>query len=279
MSTTACRKPSCPERVHLAAEYCPVCGEFAGASNVRHAELPEEKKVLEERYQRALSDAHARGADAALEAFLITVRGSQAVLAMWSKKFDGEFLDGTGLYSTYYAQVAAELRTHGDPWDAQRRIADEALFPGYKEKVRFAALSLDDRGLGNYGDCFFVLREENIADRASVLDEDGLHFAQKHRYALPPGYRAPWLERAKLAVAKLAGQVEPTTPVDQFPAILMVPGRAKSDDQFIEVHIWGPMSIRTFSRAVITHRVGRAIFRKRLQERFAKISLPATIDP
>ena len=51
-----------------------------------------------------------------------------------------------------------------------RVFADDALFPGYKEQIRFAALSLDGKGLSSYGECTLILRDHMIAHRASVLE-------------------------------------------------------------------------------------------------------------
>ena len=52
------------------------------------------------------------------------------------------------LIPSYYGLLAGQVRLpHGNEWDRLRGIADEALFLGYKEHIRFAALSMDGQGL------------------------------------------------------------------------------------------------------------------------------------
>jgi hypothetical protein len=59
------------------------------------------------------------------------------------------------------------------------------------------------------------------------------------------------MDRSKVALAKLAEEIADDTPNESFPGILLMPRPTREDDQFVEVHIWGPMSIRTFSHASI----------------------------
>ena len=58
------------------------------------------------------------------------------------------------IYATYYQLLAAGVRLpKGDKWDVLRAVADDALFPGYKDVLRFGALSLDGFGCLGYGEC------------------------------------------------------------------------------------------------------------------------------
>lgn len=70
------------------------------------------------------------------------------------------------LIPSFYGLLAGQVRLpHGNRWDGLRGIADEALFPGYKEHMRFAALSLDGAGLT--GQC--GPREASCAWRSSEV--------------------------------------------------------------------------------------------------------------
>jgi len=171
------------------------------------------------------------------------------------------------LFPSYYGMLKGEVRLpHGNVWDGLRGVADEALFPGYKEHIRFAALSLDDLGVTNYGECSFVLREPMIAHRASVFEENSTLFLKKHGYELLPGYRAAWEDRAKLCVAKLAKEVKATTLSEHFPRLLLAQGRTAEEDRFVEVHVWGPMTMRTIEKVIISGLRRRSI-RKSLRDR------------
>lgn len=143
-----------------------------------------------------------------------------------------------------------------DKWDALRRGTDEALFPGQKEKIRFAALTLDVVGVLNYGACQMTLRTPMIAHRASVFEENTAVFMEKNEIKLKDapvaavGYRAPWGDRAKVGVAKLADEITPATMPGMYPSVLVHQGATSADDRFVEVHVWGPMTIRSFEHVV-----------------------------
>lgn len=155
-----------------------------------------------------------------------------------------------------------------DQWDALRRGTDEALFPGQKEKIRFAALTLDVVGVLNYGACQMTLRTPMIAHRASVFEENTAVFMEKNEIKLKDapiaaiGYRAPWADRTKICVAKLADEITPATTPGMSPSVLVHQGATSADDRFVEVHVWGPMTMRSFEHVVFL----RSKDRKRLHK-------------
>jgi hypothetical protein len=96
-----------------------------------------------------------------------------------------------------------------------------------------------------------------IAHRATVFETNSVLWAQEHVQSrgkdveVPPGFRAGWPARAQLAVAKLAAEIEATTSPNDFPGLLLKQAASSTDEDFIEVHIWGPMTRRTFERVVL----------------------------
>src|SRR6185295_8909257 len=98
-----------------------------------------------------------------------------------------------------------------------------------------------------------------IAHRATVFEENSATFLKRHAYEPPIGHRAAWGERGKLCVAKLAARIGPGTPEAQFPGILVRTGATSAEDDFVEVHIWGPMSLRTVERIVVTRTPKKAL--------------------
>src|SRR5205823_5046023 len=103
-------------------------------------------------------------------------------------------------YATYYQQTESEVRfPEDDRWTKLREVADSALFAGYRERIRFAALSLDGVGLPHYGDCFMTAREDMIAHRASLYEDNSAVLVEQRgpRIADEPGHRGVWAERGK----------------------------------------------------------------------------------
>ena len=191
--------------------------------------------------------------------------------------------DGNELYANYYQLIEAEVRLpKGDDWDRWRRPAEEAILPGYKEQIKFAVLSLNSLGLPHYGTCSWVCETSRIESRATVFEMNCVvfmwPFSFKESAHLPPGHRAPWPMRAKLAVAKLIAKLDSTTSTDQFPEILMAPGKRPEDDEFIEVHIYGPLSV--YSLAEVVLRKSEPISKAKLgalKSKLAKLGIPLKV--
>jgi hypothetical protein len=248
----------CGNEIPIPAQSCPHCGLGGRFWNVLAAEEPDERAALERRYEAARQDAVARKAEAALGEFEAAMASSRAVIT----RYYGEVLrlasSTRQLYGTYYQLVEAGVRLpDGDEWDTLRELADSLLFPKYKSEIRFGALSLDGQGLPNYGDCSIVLRDEMISDRTSVFEENSALFVERHdikvsrKPNLPKGYRAIWGERSRLVVAKLHGRIDATTTPDKYSQILLKGGPTSEDDNFIEVHIFGPMTVLTMEQVTV----------------------------
>lgn len=256
--------PECGNTFIISEERCPHCGRPALYPNVYAAGADDEVKALNERYEKAKRDAGARSAGAAVGNFEKAVAGGRAVIARPDAEMQRLVTSDHQLYATYYQLIDSGIRLpDGEKWDVLRSVADDALFAGFKEQIRFAALSLDGMGLANYGDCFMVLRTDMIAHRASLLEENSVLFMEHHdvkmkdAHKLPRGYRAAWEDRAKLCVAKLAANIDASTPPGAYSALLLRQGSTSEDDDFVEVHIWGPMTIRTVEEVIPNPRLKR----------------------
>jgi len=148
----------CRNSFHLSQPQCPHCGRPGLYGNVYAAEAADEFNALEQRYESAKRDAAARGAETALGNFEAALSNSQAVIARPVSEVLRLSTSDNELYATYYQLLNFPLRLPtGETWDVLRASADSALFPNYKEEIRFGALSLDGLGISNYGECFIIL--------------------------------------------------------------------------------------------------------------------------
>jgi len=111
------------------------------------------------------------------------------------------------------------------------------------------------------------------AYRASVMEENSILFSERHPHFLPKGFRALWSQRAQIAVAKLADEIESDTPENRFPGILLKSGATRDEDEFIEVHILGSMSIQTFTHISIRRKGYSRGFLRALRERLKRQGL------
>ncbi len=235
---------------------CPHCAGPGPFPNVLQAEEPEERQVLDSRYQQARQDADARGAMQIFQQFETALQASEAVIARPFAEVARLAKSDKQLYATYY-QLTPLCIPAGDKWEVLRSIADTALFGDrVKAEIRFGALTLDGEGLTNYGNCSIVLKEEMIAHRASVFHENSVMFMKNRDIKiwdapkLPRGYRAAWNDRHRICAAKLANRLNSATPPAEFPRLLLKPGTPETDE-FVEVHIFGSLTVRTFGRVIV----------------------------
>lgn len=191
---------------------CPHCARPGLFPNVRAAESKEESDALDARYTAATQKAAARGCVTQVQGFEGVAAGSRAVIARSVNEVLRLASDDKELYSTFYKLGKADVRLpSGEKWDSLREVAESALFTSYREEIRFAALSVDGIGLRNYGVCSLVLRDDMIAHRASVFEENCVLFMDHENIRmadadkLPLGRRATWQARGR--------SVSPSSPI------------------------------------------------------------------
>ena len=197
--------------------------------NVHHASLQEERDALDAGYRSAVEEAEERGTSSALTVFERDVAGSLPVICRSIEDLLALAKSDHRLYTTYYKLIEADVIVpSGSEWDLYRQLTDTAIFPGYRQDIRFAALSLDGVGLTNYGDYSIVLRDAMIAHRASVFEQNSVIWMRRLGFDraadLPRGARALWDDRGRLAVAKHGRSITNDTPPSSFPRILLTQG-------------------------------------------------------
>jgi hypothetical protein len=168
----------------------------------------------------------------------------------------------------------------GSRWTWLRGLADWALFTSYRDKIRFASLSVDGACLPHYGEVSLELSENMIAHRATVFEENSAVFFDRHRDIEPDsfaGHRARWADRGKLALAKHAAELSATSTEADFASVLLrlSPDPAHpEDDVFIEVHIYGSLTRRSLSRVTIDTARASMAMTDDLRVRLAHVHVP-----
>ena len=162
--------PECTYTIPQPSERCPHCGRPGIFWNVIAAEDPSERTALDARYGAAIADASSRNVAHIVQDFEVAAGKSSAVIARSESEVLRLATSTRQLYATYYQQIEAGLRLpDGSKWDLVRELTDTLLFPQYKKDIRYGALSVNNIGVKNYGDCSIVLKEEMISHRASVF--------------------------------------------------------------------------------------------------------------
>jgi hypothetical protein len=238
----------CGNEHYYTLERCPHCAYPGHYSNVVIAKS--EVDAVDRRYDKALRIADKRGCATQLEAFAESVEKSRAVVARPFAEIDRLASGDHNGQGTYYDLTDAGLRLpDGSSWEQLRRRADEVLFPEYREKIRFGALSTDGIGVINYGHFWMTMRTALIEERTSVFDQNSVSFLSEERINVSAGtlkgHRGVWSNRSRLAAAQLADQISTSTAQDAFPSILIKQGATTGEDRYIEAQIWGGVTVRT----------------------------------
>lgn len=270
---------SCKNEIPQPAERCPHCGEPGIYWNVLAAQEASEVAALDRRYAVAKKDAASRKADGPLQDFESAIAGSRAVIARTESEVLRLATSTRQLYGSYYQQIEGGVRLpDGDDWDTWRELADTVLFPKYKQEIKFGALSLDGISLSSYGSCSIVLRDDMISHRTSVFEENSAIFMKRHgvRPNVPKGYRAAWQERAKLCVAKLGERFDSGTVPGEYSRILLKQGATSNDEEFIESHTWGPITVLTMERVIVTESnpSKRTVIRRTIEAKLRAHNVP-----
>jgi hypothetical protein len=231
---------------------CRHCLKWIGYPNVRAASMAAEVAQVDARYRAAWEgcpdDVDARAHLTRYEEAVAS--SSKAVVNRTTEAFEASLRSENDISGNFYRLIDAGLRLpQSDTWNKIRVIADDIVFPGYGEEIRFASLSLSDDGLLAYGACSMVLRSAMIESRASVFEGntvlvlDALVADRIDLASLVEGFvglRAVWEDRGRMAVIK-SSERDLTL---SFPELLMSSGATTADDDFIEVHIWGELTMQ-----------------------------------
>jgi hypothetical protein len=242
--------PLCGKALSWEKDHCPACAAYVGAPNVREAK--QELTALQTRYLAAKEDNHKRGCETATTHFADVVAAqSVAVVNLWPDFLMQMLNSDTPLYSSYCLQTEAETRLAAKAnFDRERLGTEGTLFGIYAPSIRYAALSLDGRGLVSYGSCSVTLRDSLCRNIGSLLEENSYTFVRRHRLlpgdTIPLGYRAAWDDRHYLATAKLATKITINSGTNKFAHTLLFSEGDRATDEFIEVHLFGMFNRQAF---------------------------------
>lgn len=253
MATVKAKVRICPEctfEMAISRLLCPHCGRPGFAPNVDLANDLDERRKLSERYTATLAECDQKGTRAIANDFDAACRNSRAVIALNVQKLYRAVSTGTDLFETYYDLERLKNRTEdgtGLDWARLRPQAEIELLGSHLniDHIHYACLSLEGHYLEHYGDCVVTLSETMTAHRISCFE--GNTAVQYHLKRDFTGLvRSDWCNRHEICTAMFAGRLElGSTPAD-FPAILVQPGKTSVEDNFVEVHLFGPMTVRTF---------------------------------
>ncbi len=199
-----------------------------------------------------MNNAKLRGAEAAARLFAVACQSSVAVFACPVLKLHRAIASTTDIFETYYDLERLKLRADtpaNEPfdWARLRPQAEIELLGDHHniDKLHYACLSIDGHGLESYGDCIVQLATDMISHRASCFEGNtAVLFKKNHTFE--KFLRSGWAERHKLCISMVEERLDPACKESDFPGTLIQIVGDPVQDKFVEVHVYGPMTARTF---------------------------------
>ena len=241
--TLDCPNSKCNAKIAYHQDHCPVCHEYLGNILIRELLTTKEVMTLQGRYRTAKAMAVDNNALAEVEAFEQAVKADAKAVINVDELFLENFLeDDRTLLSNYRLMTEAQIRTPAARQNHRQRLITESMLFGDNAKdVRYAALSLNGKGLDSYGNCSIRLKSIGMYGKSTLLEENSFDFVMNNDLKAttpnPPGFRATWDEKHTLAVAKLGEYIRSGTA--NFAEVLLKCEGDRHTDKFIEVHIHG----------------------------------------
>ena len=158
----------------MSSRFCPACGRDVGFPNVRLANSESEISALETRLGDADASATAGGYESKLGEFVLAVeRRSKAIIGR-SLSVICDLIDNDhSLYTSHAQRLAMQAAVpRNNIFDRTRNQFEGVVAPNFHQELRFAALALDHHWLRSFGMYAIVLRDQMIAHRSTVFEEN-----------------------------------------------------------------------------------------------------------
>jgi len=242
-------KFTCPDCGHE-NDYSEVrcrCTRFLGFPNRRIAE--EQAADLDIRYSSAVTQAAARGVAPLLIELERLAMTSTPVICLSVEAADD--ITRAGKYRNYHTLVDQGQRDIASRIDdSDRTMVGSRLYPGFFQKIHYAALSPNGRGLSSYGDVAisWYVSAEYLEKRVSVHEENSYVFFDRHSLGnlgtpVPAGYVGSWNDRNKVAVAKLERKLTTAMGTASLESLLLDDSMSRAADDFVEIAIYADEGI------------------------------------
>lgn len=246
--TRVCR--DCGFEMGISRRSCPHCGRPSLFPNVDLANESVERDKLTLAYQAAIDSCVAKGTDGVVRDFEDACKDTKAVFALRVQKLYRELASISDIFETYYDLERLKNRTEdtsGLDWAKLRPQAEIELLGDHHnlDQLHYACLSIDSAALKSYGDCIVTLSPEMTAHRISCFEGNtAVIYHEKRTFE---GFtRSDWHNRHEICVAVFAHDLLLGSTRADFPTILVQSGKTSLEDRFVEVHVFGPMTVRTF---------------------------------
>lgn len=262
--------PSCGYPLSAQLRHCSYCQQDVGFPNVRLASKPQYTDYLLQRYSELCTRIIVTPDGVALDVILAKIEAASGVVICTTPSACLSLMDNNLAFVNYHAMVEVGMREPAvEKFDKTRHGVDGILFGGYASEIIFGVLSMNQLGLDTYGD--FHLRIENLAvkHRTSFISCNSYKLVNSQQLkpgmSIPEGELADWDHRGYLAILKHQDELSSNNAIEDV--LIRSDHIDRSNDDFIEAHIFGTISAAAVQSAVLSNsvssdRLNKAILKK-----------------
>lgn len=161
---------------------------------------------------------------------------------------------------------------------AKRRGIDNLVFGADGEKLNYGAVNLGTLGLYSYGACCIFLKDREIKNRVSFLEENSFNYLTQSgptiQLNIPQGSRALWPKAHVLSTVKHCKDLlkNKRWSNSELKKLILFSNGEKKTDRFIEAQIYPPISLGCFKKIMYNPNYSRQIKDKKIVGKTAVIS-------
>jgi hypothetical protein len=261
---------------------CPHCARPIAQDYPNVIDALAERGALESRVQAALS-AHKVSDEAAA---IVNEVASNAEITMRREAVHIGFMLMAETLPTHLRLFELRLRAYryDDKWEPYRTKAGVDIHSGYESEIHFGALTpVGMSAPERYGDYDLAFRDEMISHRTTFFHENSARWWYRNVAAapqspIPKGYRSLWEDRTKLAVAKLADRLKPKPDPGLVASLLLDPDAPDGGD-FVEAHVYGRISLRSFKRIKVKQKQIPESYELAIRDNYKSVDLDVIPQP
>lgn len=167
-------------------------------------------------------------------------------------------------YTNLHENLRANAIINYDPeLAAKRRGIDNLVFGADGEKLNYGAVNLGTLGLYSYGACCIFLKDKEIKNRVSFLEDNSFNYMTRSGPAIqlniPKGSRALWPKAHILLTVKHCKDLlkRKRWNDSELKKLILFSNGGKKKDRFIEAQIYPPITLSCFKKILYNPSISR----------------------
>ncbi|MEP5944999.1 MAG: hypothetical protein ABJ356_10590 [Balneola sp.] len=253
---------NCESLIHNYLSKCEACNHATSPPNVYACSSEENIKELKERFNSTMKEAYNDDKLELVDLVDKELKDKVAVVVSMPPIILRNLVNNPSqIYSNYEKLVEGRLRTPANPEDDSKRgEVGSIIFGSYAREITYGILSHNEEGLPPYGHAFCKLKDITVKHRTTFMENNSykVHNEQLLSKKIPLGLTSDWNHKEYLVLNKLYKYIKTNESVDEILVnTFQTDGLDRSNDNFIEAHIYGGFTKNSINSMKLHHNADR----------------------